>query len=64
MMHFLMIAQEDGYVPGPALSTAEVVTRYILAPTLLFTVIAVIVFALTSERKPKERASSVITHIE
>ena len=62
MMHLLMIAQEDGYVPGEPLSTAEVVTRYVIAPTLLFAVITVIVFALTAERKPRE--SSVITHIE
>lgn len=62
MMHLLMIAQEDGYIPGEPLTTIEVVTRYILAPTLLFTVITVIVFALTAERKPRQ--SSVITHID
>lgn len=62
MMHLLMIAQEDGYIPGEPLTTAEVITRYVVAPTLLFAVITVIVFALTAERKPNE--SSVITEIE
>lgn len=62
MMHLLMIAQEDGYIPGEPLTTAEVITRYVVAPTLLFAVITVIVFALTAERKPSE--SSVITEIE
>lgn len=61
-MHLLMIAQEDGYIPGEPLTTAEVITRYVVAPTLLFAVITVIVFALTAERKPNE--SSVITEIE
>lgn len=62
MMHLLMIAQEDGYIPDEPLTTAEVITRYVVAPTLLFAVITVIVFALTAERKPNE--SSVITEIE
>ena len=61
-MHLAMIAQEDGLISGPGLTPIEVVTRYIIAPTVLFTVIAVITFALTAPRK--KSGSSVITHIE
>jgi len=57
-----MIAQEDGLISGPGLTTMETVTRYILAPTLLFALIAGITFALTAPRKKDEK--SVITHIE
>lgn len=62
MIHFAMIAQEDGLISGPGLTPIEVVTRYIIAPTVLFAVIAGLAFALTAPRKKDE--SSVITHIE
>ena len=62
MKYLAMIAQEDGFIPGPGLSTLETVTRYVVAPTILFVVIAGITFALTAPRK--KESASVITHIE
>ena len=62
MMHLLSIAQEDGFVSGPGLTPVEVVTRFIVAPTLLFLVIGGIAFALSAPRNKGEK--SPITHIE
>ena len=59
---FARVAQEDGYVPHETLSAVDVVTRFVLAPIGIFALIAVIVFALTAERK--KGGQSVITHIE
>ena len=62
MMHLAMIAQEDGFISGPGLSTLETVTRYIVVPVIAFAIIAGITFALTAPRK--KESASVITHIE
>lgn len=61
-MHLAMIAQEDGFISGPGLTTLETITRYIVAPTIIFALIAGITFALTAPRK--KESASVITHIE
>jgi len=57
-----MINQEDGTIPGPALSALETVITFILVPTALFLVISLIAYAGTAQRKKSSK--SVITHIE
>jgi len=37
-----MINQEDGYVPGPALSALETIITFVVIPTALFLVISLI----------------------
>ena len=56
------IAQEDGYIPGEALSAIETVVTFILIPIALFFVIALLSWASTAERQKKK--SSSITSIE
>ena len=55
------IAQEDGYIPGEALSAIETVVTFVLIPIALFFIIALLTWASTGERKKK---SSSITSIE
>ena len=57
-----MINQEDGTIPGPALSALETVITFVIVPTALFLVISLISYAATAHRKKSEK--SVITHIE
>ena len=57
-----MINQEDGTIPGPALSALETIITFVIVPTALFLVISVIAYAGTAQRK--KSAKSVITHIE
>jgi hypothetical protein len=57
-----MINQEDGTIPGPALSALETITTFVIVPTALFLVISLIAYAGTAQRK--KSAKSVITHIE
>jgi large-conductance mechanosensitive channel len=57
-----MINQEDGTIPGPALSALETVITFVIVPTALFLVISLISYAATADRKKSEK--SVITHIE
>jgi large-conductance mechanosensitive channel len=57
-----MINQEDGTIPGPALSALETVITFVIVPTVLFLVISLLSYAATAERKKSEK--SVITHIE
>ncbi len=57
-----MINQEDGTIPGPALSALETVITFVIVPTALFLVISLISYAATAQRKKSEK--SVITHIE
>jgi hypothetical protein len=57
-------AQEDGTVAGEGLSAVETFTYFFAAPTVLFVVISVIVYALTGERKNTQKNTSVITTIE
>ncbi|ASY27461.1 hypothetical protein PHILAsVB114_02110 [Candidatus Planktophila limnetica] len=57
-----MINQEDGTIPGPALSALETVITFVIVPTALFLVISLIAYAATADRKKSEK--SVITHIE
>ena len=59
---FGMINQEDGTIPGPALSALETIITFVIVPTALFLVISLIAYAGTAQRK--KRAKSVITHIE
>jgi large-conductance mechanosensitive channel len=56
------IAQEDGYIPGEALSAIETVVTFVLIPIALFFVIALLSWVSTGERKKKK--SSSITSIE
>jgi large-conductance mechanosensitive channel len=57
-----MINQEDGYVPGPALSALETIVTFVVIPTALFLLISLITYAATAQRKKSSK--SVITHIE
>ena len=57
-----MINQEDGTIPGPALSALETVITFVVVPTALFLLISVIAYAATAQRKKSSK--SVITHIE
>jgi large-conductance mechanosensitive channel len=59
---FGMINQEDGTIPGPALSALETIITFVIVPTTLFLVISLIAYAGTAQRK--KSAKSVITHIE
>jgi large-conductance mechanosensitive channel len=57
-----MINQEDGTIPGPALSALETIITFVIVPMALFLVISLIAYAGTAQRK--KSAKSVITHIE
>jgi large-conductance mechanosensitive channel len=57
-----MINQEDGTIPGPALSALETVITFVIIPIAIFLVISLISYATTAERKKSSK--SVITHIE
>jgi hypothetical protein len=56
--------QEDGTLAGEGLSAIETFTYFFAAPTVLFVAISVITYALTGERKKKEKISSVVTSID
>ena len=56
--------QEDGTVPGEGLSAVETFTYFFAAPTVLFLAISLITYALTGERKKKDKISSVVTSID
>ena len=56
--------QEDGTVAGEWLSAIETFTYFFAAPTVLFIAISVITYALTGDRKKKEKISSVVTSID
>jgi len=56
--------QEDGTNAGEGLSAIETFTYFFAAPTVLFIAISVITYALTGERKKKEKISSVVTSID
>ena len=57
-----MVNQEDGSMPGPALSALETIITFVVIPIALFLVISLIAYAGTAKRT--KRAKSVITHIE
>ena len=57
-----MINQEDGFIPGPALSALETIITFVVVPTVLFVVISVLTYAGTAQRKKSSK--SVITHID
>ncbi|CAB4371984.1 MAG: hypothetical protein F2918_03775 [Actinobacteria bacterium] len=57
-----MINQEDGTIPGPALSALDTIITFVIVPIGLFLVISLIAYAGTAQRK--KSAKSVITHIE
>jgi hypothetical protein len=56
--------QEDGTVAGDGLSVLETFTYFFAAPTVLFVAISVVTYALTGDRKKKEKISSVVTSID
>ena len=56
--------QEDGTVAGDGLSVLETFTYFFAAPIVLFVAISVITYALTGDRKKKEKISSVVTSID
>ena len=56
--------QEDGTVAGEGLSAIETFAYFFAAPTVLFLAISVITYALTGDRKKKEKVSSVVTSID
>ncbi len=56
--------QEDGTLAGEGLSALETFTYFFAAPTVLFVAISVITYALTGERKKKEKTNSVVTSID
>jgi large-conductance mechanosensitive channel len=57
-----MINQEDGTIPGEALSALETIITFVLVPTALFLVISLLAYVGTTQRKKSSK--SVITHIE
>ena len=57
-----MINQEDGFIPGPALSALETIITFIVIPTAMFLVISLLTYVATTPRKKSSK--SVITHIE
>ena len=57
-----MINQEDGTIPGEALSALETIITFVLVPTALFLVISLLAYASTAPRKKSSK--SIITHIE
>lgn len=57
-----MINQEDGFIPGPALSALETIITFVVVPTVLFLVISLLTYVATATRKKSSK--SVITHIE
>ena len=58
------INQEPGAMPGEGLTALQTFTYFVAAPVGLFLGIAVIVWALTVDKKKSSGASSVITSIE
>ena len=59
------INQEPGAMPGEGLTALQTFTYFVAAPVGLFLGIAVIVWALTGDKKKKSASSSsVITSIE
>ena len=56
--------QEDGTVAGEGLSAVETFTYFFAAPVVLFLVISLITYALTGERKKRDKNSSVVTSID
>ncbi len=56
--------QEDGTLAGEGLSAIETFAYFFAAPTVLFLAISVITYALTGERKKKEKTNSVVTSID
>lgn len=67
MVHFLMINQEPGAMPGEGLTAVQTFTYFVAAPVGLFLVISLIVWALTREKKKPSSTvtgSSTITSIE
>lgn len=56
--------QEDGTNAGEGLSVLETFTYFFAAPVVIFVAISVITYALTGDRKKKEKISSVVTSIE
>jgi hypothetical protein len=57
-----MINQEDGFIPGPALSALETIITFVVVPTVMFLVISLLTYVATAKRKKSSK--SVITHIE
>jgi len=57
-----MINQEDGTIPGPALSALDTIISFVIVPSGLVLLISLIAYAGTAQRK--KSAKSVITHIE
>jgi hypothetical protein len=57
-----MINQEDGFIPGPALSALETIITFVVVPTVMFLVISLLTYVATAPRKKSSK--SVITHIE
>ena len=56
--------QEDGTLPGQGLSALETFTYFVVAPIALFTVIAVLSWVSSGDRKKSKNAASSITSIE
>ena len=56
--------QEDGTNAGEGLSVLETFTYFFAAPVVIFVAISVITYALTGDRKKKEKISSVVTSID
>ena len=56
--------QEDGTNAGEGLSVLETFTYFFAAPVVIFVAISVITYALTGDRKKKEKISSAVTSID
>lgn len=61
---FAQGVQEDGALPGEGLSAIETFTYFFAVPAVLFVGISLLTYALTGERKKKQKVKSVVTSID
>jgi hypothetical protein len=62
---YKMGSVEDGYVPGPAMSTGELFITFVAIPVAMFVGISFIAYVATRDRrKTSDSVESVITSIQ
>ena len=62
---FKMADVEDGYIPGPAMSTGELFITFVAVPVAMFAAISFIAYVATRDRrKSSDSVESPITSIQ